>query len=391
MLSLFNKMNESKREDRRYQNSPIMKKAKSPLQSILKDQRYPLKKAMTSVSPGLKNPLSVILGGLVISSTVSSIYFSGIDESLEDSEQHGRKRSRRCESKIPLIPQRVYDICTGMPFYNIVKEFIDDHDKKEAMMNVFKKVTLDHFKKGKIIFKENDMMCDHAYVVLKGRVGVIRKDSNKLEPKIDLGLDSPLIERHPKSPDSKSASRMIGSRLMSFNNSSKKSMFVERSPRLMSPMRVSHFSNMKPVEIRQEVSGESEFMLMEEIYEDVDYEIANSILDYGKLIVKLGYGEIFGQNALQRNEPRNASIIALEDVYLMVIHKKEFDLIKNYYSSEFNSRKQFITSVIPQIDSIKDLRTLTKLLQYFEMVTFSRVRSNELLGYSFGQRESDWE
>lgn len=253
-----------------------------------------------------------------------------------------------------------------MPFYNVLKQYIDENDKKDAMMNVFKKVTLEHVKKGRLVFRENDADCDKAYVIVKGRIGVIRKDTMKLEKKKEQKSPEP-----PESPtnaqESKSGAKLIASRLLQLSLMPRK---TQSSPQ--------HFNALQKnlldaPDSSLEQSADEDPTFCEEIYQDVDMAVRKEMPQFGRLIAKLGYGEIFGQIALQRNEPRNASIMALEDVSLMVIHKQEFDYIKIYYSYEFNERKSFIASVIPQIDALKDIKTLTKFLQYFELVTFSRV------------------
>ena len=73
-----------------------------------------------------------------------------------------------------------------MPFYNVVKQYIDDSekDKREAMYSMFRFVTIEHFKKGQFIFKEYDTNCEKAYVIIKGRAGITRKVNN--QAKVDL-------------------------------------------------------------------------------------------------------------------------------------------------------------------------------------------------------------
>lgn len=253
-----------------------------------------------------------------------------------------------------------------MPFYNVLKQYIDENDKKDAMLNVFKRVTLEHVKKGKLVFRENDADCSKAYVIVKGRIGVIRKDTMKLEKKKEhKQLDFP--ESPTNTQDSKSGAKLIATRLLQLSLMPRK---TQSSPQYAASQ-TKHLTEFNDSSI--EHSADDDPIFCEEIYQDIDMEVRKEIPQYGRLIAKLGYGEIFGQIALQRNEPRNASIMALEDISLMVIHKQEFDYIKVYYSYEFNERKSFISSAIPQIDTLKDIKTLTRFLQYFELVTFSRV------------------
>jgi CRP-like cAMP-binding protein len=264
------------------------------------------------------------------------------------------------------LTQKIFEICSRMPFYNVLKQYIDENDKKDAMLNVFKRVTLEHVKKGKLVFRENDADCSKAYVIVKGRIGVIRKDTMKLEKKKEhKQLDFP--ESPTNTQDSKSGAKLIATRLLQLSLMPRK---TQSSPQYAASQ-TKHLTEFNDSSI--EHSADDDPIFCEEIYQDIDMEVRKEIPQYGRLIAKLGYGEIFGQIALQRNEPRNASIMALEDISLMVIHKQEFDYIKVYYSYEFNERKSFISSAIPQIDTLKDIKTLTRFLQYFELVTFSRV------------------
>ncbi len=253
-----------------------------------------------------------------------------------------------------------------MPFYNVLKQYIDENDNKDAMLNVFKRVTLEHVRKGKLVFRENDTDCEKAYVIIKGRIGVIRKDKMKLEKKRDL-KPAETVESPTNTHDSKNAAKLIATRLLQLSLMPRK---TQSSPQHA----ISQAKNVLDVnDSSVEQSIDEDPIFCEEIYQDIDMEIRKELPQYGRLIAKLGYGEIFGQIALQRNEPRNASIMALEDISLMVIHRQEFDYIKIYYSYEFNERKAFISSAIPQIDTLKDIKTLTRFLQYFEQVIFSRV------------------
>jgi len=97
------------------------------------------------------------------------------------------------------------------------------------------------------------------------------------------------------------------------------------------------------------------------------------VLHDQKMLATIPEGKIFGEVALLSNDPRSASILAIEDCTFMVVYRREFEIIKQCYSHEFIERRAFLTSVMPSIDSMKEMRSLMKFLQYFEVVTFSRV------------------
>lgn len=93
----------------------------------------------------------------------------------------------------------------------------------------------------------------------------------------------------------------------------------------------------------------------------------------GFLIAKLAYGEMFGQVALQTNEPRNAGILCIEDCAFMVIHKQEFEMIKVFYSLSFLEQKADLLKAIPSMENIFEMRVLTKFVQQFEIITYESV------------------
>jgi CRP-like cAMP-binding protein len=62
---------------------------------------------------------------------------------------------------------------------------------------------------------------------------------------------------------------------------------------------------------------------------------------FGEKVVELGEGRMFGEVALLKNAPRNATIIANSDIQLVVLTKKQFEMIKGYYSQDAAEKKAF--------------------------------------------------
>ena len=87
---------------------------------------------------------------------------------------------------------------------------------------------------------------------------------------------------------------------------------------------------------------------------------------------------MFGQYALVNNDHRNAGIFCLEECFLMVFDQESFNLIKKFYSQEFNQRRAFICSVIPVIENLGE-ESKIKTIQYFEPETFLRVSLRVLI------------
>ena len=252
-----------------------------------------------------------------------------------------------------------------MPFYKDIQQYIEDKEKRDALFNVFKKVTYESYKRGQLVFREHDSPCTKAYVIIKGRVGVIREDpkpflkfsQESLKP-VDLTKSEMILSpRSPISPN-KHNSISAGIRKTIVNQLGFGSILnLHRSPNVVEPPNLSATKSAPPKEI---------IVVNNELYEDVEFEVKKIISTYGNLIAKMGYGQIFGQVALQNNKPRNASVIAIDDLHLMVIHKTEFEVIKVYYSCEFNERKQFLSTILPQLESVQEIKVMTKFLQGYK-------------------------
>lgn len=306
-----------------------------------------------------------------------------------------------------------------MPFYHELRESLKDKEKLSAILGIFKFVTIEFHKKGKVIFKEGDTNCTAAYVTIKGRVGVIRKegttstnpkqpdlrsaakDLNKEETSANLGPGgqisnfntTPHPKAYPQGFDTPSlfkqaAGRAIAQRLMHSNSSissplkkpgssARNSGFIKAlllkqegaSPdKQLNGTFDSQDGGTEPAAV-----GLPHYILNDEIYEDVEYEVKTVIPHFGKMIAKIPAGKIFGQVALTSNAARNATILTLDDTYLLVINKKEFELIKDFYSDEMEERRSFLSSALPQLETVSDIRTLNKMLQFFEIATFTRV------------------
>lgn len=73
---------------------------------------------------------------------------------------------------------------------------------------------------------------------------------------------------------------------------------------------------------------------------------------YGERIIELKEGIMFGELAQLKNAPRNATIVLTKDTQLVILHKKQFDLIKQYFATEMLRKKEFIFSVMPNLKEI---------------------------------------
>ena len=100
--------------------------------------------------------------------------------------------------------------------------------------------------------------------------------------------------------------------------------------------------------------------------------VRKKILKLGVPVATIESGSIFGQYALVDNGPRNAGIFCLEECYFMTFDQDTFNLIKSFYSQEFNQRRNFIQSILPIIETFGEERKI-KTIQYFEPDSIQRV------------------
>lgn len=278
--------------------------------------------------------------------------------------------------------KKMVDICFRMDFFNQLQDFIEEKEKrKSTLTQICKSVKLETYRKGDFVFRENDTDCNKAYVIVKGEVAIVKQfPKNDVTVTVTqpetLGAESNKLELKFPAPSPRNLNKIsgfIGNRVSS----------PIQSPRKMRELVVTPVSatlanqkTMSPSD--NQLSPQAQSPLLEnsqkaEMYKNMDIEVKKIVLNHGNLIVRLRYGQIFGQYALQNNDPRSASVVATEDLSLMVIHKNEFNIIKEYYSTEFIQRQQFLSSILPRLDSTKDIKVHTKFIRAFEVVTFQKV------------------
>lgn len=172
-------------------------------------------------------------------------------------------------------------------------------------MQLFQSATLEKFKKEKEVFLENDKPNDKCYVILSGRVGIYR---GKVQCDIKIGGLGGSNEKDDTAyPSFKDA-----------------------------------------------------------VYQGENVKMLYRLSYYGDLLAKLTFGRIFGQTGLLNDNPRNASILTLEETELMVFHKKSLEKIKEVYTKDLQDRKAFIMEMIPEMQLINDPLRIIKLIEFFK-------------------------
>lgn len=175
---------------------------------------------------------------------------------------------------------------------------------------MFESATYESFKKESEVFLESDKPNDKCYVILSGRVGIYR---GKVHCDIKIGDLAKFKEGgdETKYPSFKDA-----------------------------------------------------------VYQGESLKTMKKLSYYGDLLAKLTYGRLFGETGLLNDNPRNASIITLEDTDFMVFHKNALDLIKTYYSKDFTEKKQYLHKMVPEMSMINNQLRITQIIEFFKPVNF---------------------
>lgn len=265
-------------------------------------------------------------------------------------------------------------ICAKMSFYEKLAPFMDEKEsyKNQKLEQILRHVKYKKVDKGYLVFQEHDTECKEAYVVIEGEVAVIRQPPKAAEiQRPQLTIDTPTKQQESESNVSPKTTLKSGQSSPTKLGPKKRYMSIAPFIALQMPPAES-----TPIKISATQTAEVENTLKAEQFSGLDSDMIKLVVSFGDLIVRLGYGEIFGQFALQSNTPRSASVLALKETHLMVIHRKEFDVIKEYYSHEFTDRKEFLLSVLPKIDLIADIKAFTKFLNSFDPLILRKVLSD---------------
>lgn len=244
-----------------------------------------------------------------------------------------------------------------------------ENSKKEKLTQILRNVKYRKIDKGSVVFRENDIDCREAFVIVKGEVAIIREPSKSSDPK-----PLPQVEStpNPVEPDGVAALKsLVKSRRQSISPGAAIKRNGVASPLLALQLAMAPEASVTKRPSNHEAHADIAFK--EELFSGIDSGTIKLIKNLGDLMLRLQYGEIFGQFALISNSPRSASVVTLEETHVMVIHRREFEIIKGYFSSEFSDRRELLSTVLPNIELITDIKAFAKFLNSFEIVTLRKV------------------
>lgn len=220
---------------------------------------------------------------------------------------------------------------------------------------------------GQIIVSEGDKSNNKFYVVLSGKVNILIRNNEKvfisenIQKKFMQTINN---ERH--SVQENSPLLMAPPKLMETKmNFRKKSL----NPQILTP--ISSEPRKKTIRIHPDNNKiEENYMENSKNLSFKDFSIDHILLKFkemGYINKELEKGEGFGEVALLDSKARRtATVLALTNLELIVILKKDFLLIRQKFSKEYKQKKKFIVSVIPFLKTINSSSTLDNLIFSFK-------------------------
>lgn len=263
----------------------------------------------------------------------------------------------------------LYSICQKMPFFkklssNIMKKV----SSREVFLKFFERASYEYHPKDTLLIQEYDTLNTKAYVILRGKVGILRENREITGEVSPNRVGSPTQQSRRKSRVNFDQPELL-------KNRSGSSIFKETSPvrsktgfSLMSSP-IMQFQQKLP----QAEQKRDEIDNHEDLYFGLDRSTISFLKNFGSLVAKIDKGNMFGDVALTSDVPRTASVVTLEDSELMIFTRENFQHIQKYYAMEFDDRKGFIKNRLPQVEEIKEEKRLTQFIQSFQPLALRRV------------------
>ena len=277
----------------------------------------------------------------------------------------------QAEEKAQTSLLTIYGICHKMPFFTkLSNQIMKKVSSREVFLKFFERASYEYHPKGTLLIQEYDTLNTKAYVILRGKVGVLRHNRetadeiasphrinsptsmNRIKPK--QSLDQPQLLK--KASGSSNIVQQVSP------GKSNKCLTLTKSPLMQYQQQLS----------QPEPNKENDHH-NDDLYHGIDRNTKSFLNFYGSLVAKIGKGNMFGDIALTSDVPRTASVATLEDTELMIFTRENFQHIQKYYAMEFDDRKRFIKARLPQVEEIDGEKRLTQFIQSFQPVTMRRV------------------
>lgn len=234
----------------------------------------------------------------------------------------------------------VYNICQRMQFFKSLTEVMTNSNI-EILLKFLDGATYEKHPAETVLMKEDDYG-DKAYVVLRGRVAVLRKQNQQIN-----------------------TAQIASVNLNESNPITKKLAALQ----ILDPKQIA-------IEIAESQNPD---------YADLARPLVLFLRKFGTIVGFFQRGQMFGHLALTTTSKRTASAVTLEETEFMVFTRDNFQHIKRFYTEEFLEREELLKSMMPKMENIRDPKKETQLVQSFQPMTCHRVEFLLIVGTRIGK------
>lgn len=236
----------------------------------------------------------------------------------------------------------VYRICQKMEFFNRLTEVMNNSNI-DILLKFLDGASYEKHPPETVLMKEDDFG-DKAYVVLRGKVAVLRKQAQQAA----ISSGSTAVNFSEASPITKKLAAL----------------------QIMDPKQIA-------IEVAESQNPN---------YSDLPRQLILFLRRFGMIVGFFQREQMFGDVALTTASKRTATAVTLEETELMVFTRENFQHIKRFYTEEFLEREQLLKHIMPKMENIRDPKKETQLVQSFQPATFYRVGFSVQQGSYLGQR-----
>ncbi|KAL4453072.1 hypothetical protein ABPG74_015303 [Tetrahymena malaccensis] len=197
----------------------------------------------------------------------------------------------------------------------------------EINNEICRAVKYETYPKFSIIFKQGDTNCDKAYIILKGRIMIFMKNTIDVFQKEGDSNENQQIELTTK--------KWIVEQLLESQ--------LEKNDEAA--------RNEVPEQDFLAVLGQS----------------------YGKLLIEVEEGALFGEKALIENKPRAATICSKTPCEFLILNKEDFEIVQIKYNKAQQDKKDFIMNKFPFLGNlITSGRVFERVVRFFDEETYHK-------------------
>lgn len=235
------------------------------------------------------------------------------------------------------------------------------------------------YKKGMIIFQENDSSNDKFYIILSGVINILTQKKENVFIDENKEENQKLVER-------------IITRKQTIATPTQKNKFSLFTPFIENSITTTPLILKKKdstvtlasniTKTRKKMNFNLEEVLKRSSGDQESENFDDRIKEFGFVLNSLTEGESFGEKALLGEAgKRTATVVAQTDVELLIIKKRNFLEITQKFNMEKEKKKKFLMSTLPYLKTIHSMNTLENLLYCFK-------EENLIFGFSVTEEDS---